>query len=127
GQRRARAGLHVRNLCRAGHGLDRAVDVRARKREHHARSASRLRQIHRADIRVRIRTAQKRGVMHAGKVEIIDIMAEPLDQPRVLLALEGLADKSGSHGVLPELAAIFSGLRALIFLAAYCTASTMCW
>src|SRR5207244_13009822 len=124
---RPHALLHVRNMRLARHALDRAVDVRTGKRENHARSASYLLQIHRTDIRVRIGTAQEGGVKHAGEVKIIDIVAEPLDQPRVFLALERLADESRGHGVLPELADIFSGLRAFIFLAAYCTASMMCW
>ena len=64
--------------------------------------------------------------MHTGEVEIIDIMTDALNEPRVFLTLERFADIFRGHGVLPELAVIFSGLRALIFLAAYCTASMMC-
>ena len=83
----------------------------------------------RTDLRVRIGTAQERGVVHAGKLQIVDVVADPLDQPRVFLALERLADESRGHGDLPNrgIAPMLQRLRALIFLAAYCTASTMCW
>ena len=68
GQHGPRGRLHVRNLRRARHGLNRAVNVRAGKRQNHAGSVSRFRQIHRTDVRMRVGAAQERGIVHAREV-----------------------------------------------------------
>src|SRR5580704_2685203 len=50
---------------------------------------------------MRVRTAREGGIVHTGELQIVDVVADPLDQPRVFFALEGLANKSVGHEGLP--------------------------
>src|SRR5206468_10198094 len=50
------------------------------------------------DLGVRIRTAYKRQVQHAGDRQVVNVVALALNEARILLALHGNADGVSSFG-----------------------------
>ena len=50
------------------------------------------------DRAVRDVAALERQVQHAGDLEVVDVGAAALDQPRILAALDALADQFGKNG-----------------------------
>src|SRR2546426_12490018 len=66
---------------------------------------SRLGGVNQADARVRVGTPHETSVVHPRELQVVHVVPQPLDQPRVLLALERLADVSRchGHGALPNL------------------------
>jgi hypothetical protein len=73
----------------------REVDVVAGEHGVDARERLRARRVDRDDLRVCFRRADERRPQLARDVDVVDVAGAAHDQPRVLLALEGLADPPG--------------------------------
>ena len=94
------------------------------------RMRERGRGVDRDDLRVRIGTAQDRAVHHPGQADVIEVVALPADEPRILLALQAPeADRallSGAGRVLDVVATVIPPVsRPLRARAAQRTAATM--
>jgi hypothetical protein len=59
----------------------------------HSRHAARSRRVDAADRRVRARTAQERGVQHAGNVQVVGELAAAAQQAQILHPLDRTADR----------------------------------
>ena len=53
-----------------------------------------------ADAAVRDVAALERHVLHAGDLDVVDVGGAALDQPRILAALDALADELGQDRVI---------------------------
>ena len=106
-RRERRADRHRRqelgNLFAGEHGFD-AV--------HRLRGAD----VDRRDASVGDVAALERQVLHAGDLDVVDILAQALNQTRVFAPLDALANELRQHGSRHD----------YLLLAAYCTALTMC-
>ena len=64
-------------------------------------------------------------MMQTGQHNVIDVVGQTLNQPRVFLPLQRLSEISSGGG--HKSSKTLQRLRDFIFLAAYSTAWTMCW
>jgi len=83
----ARRCLHVRNLRGARYVTDRTAYVGAGQNLHHSRRGPRLGHIHGTNPRVRVRATMKRDVQQSGQNDVVHIVGQTLDKPRVFFPL----------------------------------------
>ena len=126
---RGDAVLGDRRVGEAGQRSGLLGGLGAGHHQHHARQRFGPAGVDALDARVRVRASQHRGVGHVGKDHVVDVLAAPGQQPRVLDALHALADPAVAA---PGLGGVGVGGFAhcpspRILAAAVSTASTMVW
>ena len=103
--------------------------VLARHDRDHARERRRLARVDADDARVRVRAAQDRRVRHARQLDVVDVAPLPAQEPRVLDAVEALAEPAppGLRGLRGDPRPLRELLDRRHAFAAARIASTICW